>query len=74
VRDVEIISNNPEMLKKVKMERKNRNNYSEYKYVEDMLREKLDTRVKIKEKRIKINFSNVNDLNRILEILNIKEQ
>ncbi len=74
VRDVEIISNNPEMLKKVKMERKNRNNYSEYKYVEDMLREKLDTRVKIKEKRIEINFSNVNDLNRILEILNIKEQ
>jgi len=74
VRDVEIISNNPEMLKKVKMERKNRNNYSEYKYVEDMLRERLDTRVKIKEKRIEINFSNVNDLNRILEILNIKEQ
>ena len=74
VRDVEIISNNPEMLKKVKMERKNRNSYLEYKYVEDMLREKLDTRVKIKEKKIEINFSNVNDLNRILEILNIKEQ
>jgi len=74
VRDVEIISNNPEMLKKVKMERKNHNNYLEYKYVEDMLREKLDTRVKIKEKKIEINFSNVNDLNRILEILNIKEQ
>ncbi len=74
VRDVEIISSNPEMLKKVKMERKNRNNSSEYKYVEDMLRERLDTRVKIKEKKIEINFSNVNDLNRILEILNIKEQ
>jgi ParB family chromosome partitioning protein len=74
VRDVELISNNPEMLKKVKMERKNRNSYSEYKYVEDMLRERLDTRVKIKEKKIEINFSNVNDLNRILEILNIKEQ
>ena len=74
VRDVELISNNPEMLKKVKMERKNCNNYSEYKYVEDMLRERLDTRVKIKEKKIEINFSNVNDLNRILEILNIKEQ
>ena len=73
VRDVEVISNNPEMLKKVKMERKNRNSYSEYKYVEDMLRERLDTRVKIKEKKIEINFSNVNDLNRILEILNIKE-
>lgn len=74
VREVEIISNNPDVLKKVKMERKNRNSSQEYKYVEDMLRDKLDTRVKIKEKKIEINFSNINDLNRILEILNIKEQ
>ncbi len=74
VREVESISNNPEMLKKVKMERKNRNSSSEYKYVEDIFREKLDTKVKIKEKRIEISFNNINDLNRILEILNIKEQ
>ncbi len=74
VREVENISNNPELLKKVKMERKNRNNSSEFKYVEDIFREKLDTKVKIKEKRIEISFSNINDLNRILEILNIKEQ
>lgn len=74
VREVESISNNPEMLKKVKMERKNRNSSSEYKYVEDIFREKLDTKVRIKEKRIEISFNNINDLNRILEILNIKEQ
>lgn len=74
VREVENISNNPELLKKVKMERKNRNNSSEFKYVEDIFREKLDTKVKIKEKRIEISFNNINDLNRILEILNIKEQ
>jgi ParB family chromosome partitioning protein len=74
VREVENLSNNPEMLKKVKIERKNNNNFSEYKYVEDLLRDKLDTRVKISDKKIEINFNNVNDLNRILEILNIKEQ
>jgi ParB family chromosome partitioning protein len=74
VREVENLSNNPEMLKKVKIERKNNNNFSEYKYVEDLLRDKLDTREKISDKKIEINFNNVNDLNRILEILNIKEQ
>ncbi len=46
---------------------------NEYQYVEDLLREKLDTKVKIKEKKIEIQFSNVADLNRILEILNVKE-
>ena len=45
----------------------------DYKYVEDLLREKLDTKVKVKEKKIEINFTNVADLNRILEILNVRE-
>lgn len=73
VRDVELLSTNPEVLKKVKMDRKKHNNFSEYKFVEELLRDKLDARVKISEKKIEINFSNINDLNRILEILNIKE-
>ena len=72
VREVEKIS--PDMKKKVQIERKVNTSSSEYKYVEDLLREKLDTKVKIKDKKIEINFNNVNDLNRILEILNIKEQ
>ena len=38
-----------------------------------MLRDKLDTKVKIKDKKIEISFTNTADLNRILEILNIKE-
>ena len=46
---------------------------SEYKYVEDMLREKLDTKVKITDKKIEITYVNVADLNRILEILDVKE-
>ena len=56
---------------KIKIEKKPRVN--EYQYVQDLLREKLDTKVKIKEKKIEISFTNDADLNRILEIINIKE-
>lgn len=58
-------------VKKVKIERKPINN--EFKYVEELLREKLDTKVKIKDRKIQISFTNVADLNRILEVLNIRE-
>ena len=51
--------------------KKERNN--EYKYVEDLMRDKLDAKVKIKDKKIEISFTNNADLNRILEIINIKE-
>ena len=47
--------------------------HNEYEYVQDLLREKLDTKVKIKDKKIEISFTNTADLNRILEIINIKE-
>ena len=58
--------------KKVKIER-HPNTNNKYKYVEEMLREKLDTKVKIKERKIEISFTNDADLNRILEVLNVKE-
>lgn len=57
--------------KKKKVETKKKTN--EYKYVQDILREKLDTKVKIKDKKIEITFVSTQDLNRILEIMNIKE-
>lgn len=57
--------------KKKKVETKKKRN--EYEYVQDMLREKLDTKVKIKDKKIEITFVSTQDLNRILEIMNIKE-
>ena len=41
-------------------------------YVEELLKDRLDTKVKVKEKKIEISFTNVADLNRILDILNIK--
>ena len=59
--------------KKVKTERKIPDIRADYIYVEDLLKDKLDTRVKVKGNKIEINFTNVADLNRILDILNIKE-
>lgn len=57
--------------KKSKEPRKKK--FNEYEYVQDMMREKLDTKVRIKDKKIEISFTNTADLNRILEIINIKE-
>ncbi len=72
VREVEQQTNDGSFERKVKITR-HKENHSDYRYVEDILKEKLDTRVKIKDKKIEISFTNVADLNRILEILNIKE-
>lgn len=69
VREIENQSENA--TKKHQTVRKQKN--TEYIYVQDLLRERLDTKVKIKEKKIEISFSNTADLNRILEILNVKE-
>lgn len=71
VHEVEIMTN--DVSKKNKIERKPTINTNEYKYVEDLLRDKLDTKVKIKDRKVEISFTNVADLNRILEILDIKE-
>ena len=71
VRDVEkkTQSDNYERKNKVKREKST----NQYKYVEDLMREKLDTRVKINNKKIEISFVNDADLSRILEIIDIKE-
>lgn len=73
VRETERITNDQEMIKKVSQTRRPKEQNNNYKYVEDLLREKLDTKIKISDKKIEISFNNVNDLNRILEILNVKE-
>ena len=62
-----------EEVKKVKIERHSKPVNNDFKYVEELLRDKLDTKVKIKDKKIEISFTNVADLNRILEVLNVKE-
>ena len=47
------------------------NKSNEYKYIENFLKEKFGTNVKITNNKISIKFSNVQDLNRILEIMKI---
>lgn len=72
VRKLEEMANDtPGMERKVKIERKPSN--SNYKYVEELLEAKFDSRIKIKDNKIVINFINDADLNRILEIINIKD-
>ena len=71
VRDVENLSKSSEIKKKNPINRINRVD-NEYGYIEREMREALGTKVKINNKKIEISFNNNNDLDRILEIMNIK--
>ena len=73
VREVENMVNENHIERKIKIERKEKETDHNYKYVEELLREKLDTKVKIKDQKIEISFTSVADLNRILEIIEVKE-
>lgn len=71
VRDIENITGNENVAKKVKVNRTPV--VSQYKYVEDILRDKFDAKVSVKSKKIEIAYNGAADLNRILEILNVKD-
>lgn len=71
VRDIENLSQSEEIEKKHKITKQKSTN--EYSYIEEMLNEKLGTKVKVKTNKIEISFANINDLNRILEILDIQD-
>ena len=70
VRDIEMLSKDNNIEKKHKIIQKKDNN--EYSYLENQLSEKLGTKVKIKNKKVEISFTNNNDLQRIIEILKIQ--
>lgn len=70
VRDIENMTKSTETKKKNPINRMVREN--EYAYIERELREFFGTKVKVANKKIEINFNNNNDLDRILEIMNIK--
>ena len=70
VRDIENLSKNSEVKKKNPINRVSKDR--EYDYVERELKEYFGTKVKVGNKKIEISFSNNNDLDRILEIMNIK--
>ena len=71
VRELEQLAQNGQIEKVHKLRKREKN--TEYSYVENLMCDKLGTRVKINKNKINISFSNINDLNRILEILNINE-
>ena len=66
----ELTSSNKEYKRKNEVSRKTSN---EYKYLEDILSEKLGTKVKVKDKELIISHTNDKDLNRILEIMNLND-
>ncbi len=68
VRELESLANTNEFVRKNKQKRQEQS--PEYKDLEKSLSEYLGTRVKLKNKKVEISFSNDNDLNRILEIIN----
>jgi ParB family chromosome partitioning protein len=69
VRDLEKYVSDEKVEKKNTIVRKNNN--SEYKDVERMMKETLGSNVKISNNKITIKFNSVQDLNRILEIMNL---
>ena len=70
VRELEEISKGEDVKKKVPINRKIK--VSDYDYIETELRDILDTKVIVKDKKIEIFFENGNDLDRLLEIMNLK--
>lgn len=70
VHEIEEISKDEEIKKRVPIIRRERN--TDYTNIENELKDILGTKVKVDNKKINIYFENVNDLNRILEIMNIE--
>lgn len=70
VRKLEEITNSPVEFERKNQVKRTRVESNEYEYIAEELCEKLGTKVKIKNNKIEIKFTNANDLNRILEIMN----
>ena len=71
VRDMEEIAKGNGIEKVVKVKRNVKQSDQKYKYAEELLCEKLDSKVRVFKNKIEVKFNDVEDLNRILEILNI---
>ncbi len=68
----ELTTSNAEFHRKKELkERKPKNKDNEYSYLVSDLCDKLGTKVKIKNNKIEISFTNANDLSRILEIMHL---
>ncbi len=71
VRGLEKLIANQDFSKRVKISRPKAPN-TQYKIYEDLMREKLGTKVKILNRKIEIPFDSTKDLERLLDILNLK--
>ena len=71
VRDLEEIAKGEGIEKIVKVKRLPKQSDQKYRYAEELLCEKLDSKVRVFKNKVEIKFNNVEDLNRILDILNI---
>ena len=71
VRDLEEIAKGTEILKINKVERKVKESDRKYKYAEELLCEKLDSKVRVYKNKLEVRFKDAEDLNRILEIINV---
>lgn len=71
VRKLEELLSNPDYLRKKPISRVSKNSVSRYNFVQEILRDKIGTMVKINNKSIIIPFDSEKDLERILDILNI---
>ncbi len=69
VRDLELLTDENTFVRKTPINKRKKT--TEYKHVENAMKEKLGTKVAISDNKIKISFTTKEDLNRILEILNI---
>ncbi len=72
VRNLENLLNNPNYLRKKPIIRAIKNANTKYNFVQEVLRDKIGTMVKINNKSIVIPFDSEKDLERILEILKIE--
>jgi len=72
VRELEELTSNTDYKKSTPIVKAKKSNNRPYVYVEDKMKEYLGTKVKITDKKIEISFDSPQDLNRILEIIDIK--
>ena len=71
VRDVEYLSQNSNIEKKHKVANKTVD--SKYRYIENELSERFGTKVRVKNNKVIISFVNDNDLNRLIEMFQVKD-
>ena len=70
---IEELTQDKSFEKRNKMERKETEENKTYKYIQELMCDRLGTKVRIRGSKIEINFQDLNDFNRIMEALNIHE-